>query len=121
MFDTNIHFYICCNNNNNNTIDESLPINSKLLDISLEVKVTRIVFSLSHCLLSVSLSSSLSVSLCLSLSLSNPLLSPPAPPPGQVFPGSEPEQRGGGVLHPGGGPGPGHAGGPGGVLLQVAG
>lgn len=53
--------------------------------------------------------------------------SPPPPPPhtpfsaGQVLPGSEPVQRGGGLLHPRGGPGPGHAGGPGWVLLQVTG
>lgn len=42
-------------------------------------------------------------------------------PPGQVVSGPEPVQRGRGLLHPGGRPGPGHAGGPGRVLLQVAG
>lgn len=43
----------------------------------------------------------------------------PVPVVGQVVPGPELEQRGGGLLHPGGGPGPGHAGGPHRVLLQV--
>lgn len=40
---------------------------------------------------------------------------------GQVVPGSEPVQRGWGLLHPCGRPGPGNAGGPGRVLLQVTG
>lgn len=38
---------------------------------------------------------------------------------GQVLPGPQPEQRGGGLLHPRRGPGPGHAGGPHRILLQV--
>ena len=38
---------------------------------------------------------------------------------GQVVTGPKPQQRGGGLLHPGWGPGPGHAGGPHRILLQV--
>lgn len=50
-------------------------------------------------------------------SLTLVFLSPPAT--GQVLPGPQPEQRGGGLLHPRRGPGPGHAGGPHRILLQV--
>lgn len=52
-----------------------------------------------------------------SANLCSLFLSPPAT--GQVVPGPQSEQRSGGLLHPRRGPGPGHAGGPHWILLQV--
>lgn len=59
------------------------------------------------------------VKLCMPLSLLTTRLCPPLLlPPGQDE-RSEPQQCGGSLLHPDRRPGPGHAGGAGGVLLQV--